>query len=126
MGRSRDGINQAARDLERGFYEWSAFSTQQAAEKAAWAVFQPMGAVAWGHSVADLLEELNRHRPVPPDLVEKALLLDKAYIPSRYSDAHPGGARFKRFTEGRPDRWSRHRRPSLGFGQGLLSPMDAG
>jgi len=37
---------------------------------------------------------------VPPDLVEKALLLDKAYIPSRYPDAYPSGAPFKRFTEG--------------------------
>jgi len=51
MERSRDWMDQAEgdlrhaqSDLERGFYEWSCFSSQQAAEKAAKAVFQKLGA----------------------------------------------------------------------------------
>ena len=48
-------------DLERGFYDWACFSSQQAAEKAVKAVFQKMGAEAWGHSVADLLQELSKN-----------------------------------------------------------------
>lgn len=73
MERSRDWLDQAEGDLqhaqsdaEHGFYEWACFSAQQAAEKAVKAVFQKMGAEAWGHSVADLLEELSQTHPVPP------------------------------------------------------------
>jgi HEPN domain-containing protein len=40
-----------------------------------------MGAVVWGHSVADLLEELAQRQEVPEDIRDAALELDKAYIP---------------------------------------------
>lgn len=106
MERSKDWMNQAVGDLEharsdveRGFYEWACFSAQQAAEKAVKAVFQKMGAEAWGHSVADLLQELDKHHPVAPALIDGALELDKAYIPTRYPNAHPSGAPRGRYTE---------------------------
>ena len=98
MERSRDFLLQAKRDLEQarlslreGFFEWAAFAAQQAAEKAVKAVFQRLGAVAWGHSVAGLLEELAQKLPVPEALLDAASELDKAYIPSRYPDALPEG-----------------------------------
>jgi len=105
MERSRDWMDQAegdllhARsDLQGGFYEWACFSAQQAAEKAVKAVFQRMGAEAWGHSVADLLTELPARHAVPESLREAALELDKAYIPTRYPNAHPSGAPRTRYT----------------------------
>lgn len=62
--RSKDGINQAERDLkvaeelmEDESFEWSCFVAQQAAEKAIKAVFQKLNAVAWGHSIFDLIYE---------------------------------------------------------------------
>nr|WP_279232396.1 HEPN domain-containing protein [Thermus neutrinimicus] len=68
--RSRDFILQARRDLEharfawkKGFYGWATFSAQQAAAKAVKAVFQHMGAVAWGHAVLGLLQELTQKHP---------------------------------------------------------------
>ncbi|MEM2864153.1 MAG: HEPN domain-containing protein, partial [Candidatus Bathyarchaeia archaeon] len=58
--RSRDWLDQAEGDLEHarndlrsGFYEWACFSAQQSAEKAVKAVFQRLGAEAWGRSVYD-------------------------------------------------------------------------
>lgn len=107
MERSFDWMDQAKRDLEhacsdlvQGFYEWSCFSSQQFAEKAVKAVFQKMGAEAWGHSVADLLEELSKTYEVPEEFVNGALELDKAYIPTRYQMpiplAHPRGDTLKR------------------------------
>lgn len=99
MERSRDWLNQAKRDLahaendlKSGFYEWACFSAHQAAEKAVKAVFQQLGAEAWGHSAADLLLELKGKREVPEELVELALELDKAYIPARYPNVHPLGS----------------------------------
>ncbi|MEM4202685.1 MAG: HEPN domain-containing protein [Candidatus Methanomethylicaceae archaeon] len=104
--RSRDWIDQAKHDLEharsdreRGFYDWACFSAQQAAEKAVKAVFQKIGAEAWGHSVADLLQELSERYPIEAILIDKALELDKAYIPARYPNAHPSGSPYARYTE---------------------------
>lgn len=106
MERSRDWMDQAMGDLEharsdreRGFYDWACFSAQQAAEKAVKAVFQKMGAEAWGHSVADLLQELGRYHPAASALIDGALELDKAYIPTRYPNAHPSGSPRTRYTE---------------------------
>jgi len=105
MERSKDWLDEAQGDLEHarsdvkgGFYNWACFSAQQAAEKAIKAVFQRMGAEAWGHSVADLLEELAKKHEIPGELSNQALELDKAYIPTRYPNAHPSGSARSRYT----------------------------
>ncbi len=99
MERSKDWLDEAQGDLDHaqndvqgGFYNWACFSAQQAAEKAIKAVFQRMGAEAWGHSVADLLKELSKKHEIPGELSDNALELDKAYIPTRYPNAHPSGS----------------------------------
>lgn len=91
MERSADWLNQAQGDLAHakndladGFYDWSCFSAQQAAEKAVKAVLYREGGEAWGHSVADLLDA--------------GLELDKVYIAARDPDAHPSGAPRNRYT----------------------------
>jgi len=106
MERSKDWLDEAQGDLEHarsdvqgGFYNWACFSAQQAAEKAIKAVFQKMGAEAWGHSVADLLKELSKKRGIPEGLSDEALELDKAYIPTRYPNAHPSGSARSRYTK---------------------------
>ncbi|MBM4333894.1 MAG: HEPN domain-containing protein [Deltaproteobacteria bacterium] len=110
MERSKDWMDEANGDLEHarsdiqgGFYNWACFSAQQAAEKAIKAVFQKMGAEAWGHSVADLLKELGKKHEISEKLFHGALELDKAYIPTRYPNAHPSGSPRSRYTieEGR-------------------------
>ena len=85
MERSRDWMDQAQGDLKHtrgdidgGYYNWACFSAQQAAEKALKAVFQKMGAEAWGYSVADLLLELFRSHKGPQALMDAAMELDKA------------------------------------------------
>ena len=79
-------MQHARSDVEGAFYDWACFSAQQAAEKAVKALFQRMGAVVWGHSVADLLDELAQQQEVPENIRDAALELDKAYIPSRYPE----------------------------------------
>ena len=111
MERSRDWMDQAEGDLAHarsdvrgGFYDWACFSAQQAAEKAVKAVFQRMGAEAWGHAVADLMTELEARHAVPTSLREAALELDKAYIPTRHPNAHPAGAPRTRYTRTEAER----------------------
>lgn len=120
MDQAERDLEHAKSDLERGFNEWACFSAQQAAEKAVKAVFQSLGAEAWGHSVADLLQELSRTYPVPPELIDKALELDKAYIPTRYPNAHPSGAPYTRYTRVEARRLIDHAEHILRFCAGLL------
>lgn len=126
--RSRDWMDQAESDLrhaksdvDAGFYEWACFSAQQAAEKAVKAVFQAMGAEAWGHAVADLLGELGHRQAVPEVLIEAGLELDKAYIPARYPNAHPSGSPQSRYTKTEATRLIGHAEEIIRFCADLLS-----
>ena len=130
MERSRDWMDQAEGDLRHArndvqgeFYDWACFSAQQAAEKAVKAVFQRMGAEAWGHSVADLLGELGKQHAVPERLREAGLELDKAYIPTRYPNAHPSGAPRTRYTRTEATRLINHAAEIFQFCSDLLSQI---
>lgn len=130
MERSQDWMNEAEGDLEharsdreRGFYNWACFSAQQSAEKAVKAVFQKMGAEAWGHSVFDLLQALARHHPVSQELTDGALELDKAYIPTRYPNAHPSGSPRQRYTEREATRLIGYAEAIVEFCASLLSQI---
>ncbi len=127
MERSRDWMDQAERDLQHaqsdldgGYYEWACFSAQQAAGKAVKALFQAMGAEAWGHAVADLLVELGRRHTVPEALIDGGLELDKAYIPARYPNAHPAGSPRTRYTKGEATRLIGYAGEIIRFCAGLL------
>ncbi|MCS7285638.1 MAG: HEPN domain-containing protein [Anaerolineae bacterium] len=131
MERSKDWMEQAEwdlehalHDLEHGFYDWACFSAQQAAEKATKAVFQKQGAVAWGHSVAELLRELQRHFDIPQSLIEAAMELDQAYVPSLYPNVLPAGAPKGAFTEGQAKRLINYAGEILRVCKDILSGMD--
>ncbi len=128
MERSHDWIEQAEGDLDHarsdmagGFYNWACFSAQQAAEKAVKAVFQKMGAEAWGHSVSDLLTELSKHQSLSEDLINASLELDKAYIPTRYPNAHPSGSPKTRYTKEEARRLIEYAANIINFCKGILS-----
>ena len=123
MDQAEGDLEHAKSDLERGFYDWACFSSQQAAEKAVKAVFQKMGAEAWGHSVADLLEELSKRHQVPEELINGALELDKAYIPTGYPNAHPSGSPRTRYTKGEARRLIDHAEGIIKFCADLLSKI---
>jgi len=128
--RSKDWLDEARGDLEHarndvdgGFYNWACFSAQQAAEKAIKAVFQRMGAEAWGHSAADLLKELSKKHDIPEELLDGALELDKAYIPTRYPNAHPSGSPRSRYTKEEARRLIGYAERIVKFCSGLLSKI---
>jgi Uncharacterized conserved protein related to C-terminal domain of eukaryotic chaperone, SACSIN len=123
MDQAVGDLEHARSDRERGFYEWACFSAQQAAEKAVKAVFQKTGAEDWGRSIADLLKELAQRYPVAPELIEGALELDKAYIPSRYPNAHPSGSPRQRYTKREADRLIKYAEELVDFCARLLSEI---
>lgn len=106
MNRYRDWLDQAKenlahaeRSVRMGDFAWACFAAQQAAEMAAKALHMRLGQIAWGHSVYELLSTLPEN--VKPDerLMEKAKILDKYYIPTRYPNAHPAGPAYRYYTE---------------------------
>lgn len=100
--RAPDWLAQAERDLEQanasrrdGRHEWACFAAHQCAEKAVKALHLHRGQEAWGHVVARLLRELPDNAPA--GLVDKARVLDAAYVPTRYPNSHPEGAPFQHY-----------------------------
>jgi HEPN domain-containing protein len=103
--RSKDWINQADRDFKVAqelmiieSFEWSCFVSQQAAEKAVKAVFQKLNAVAWGHSIFDLLRTLSKKVTVDEELLYCARNLDKYYVPTRYPNGFESGSPYEYFS----------------------------
>ncbi len=119
-------LDHARRALEDGDYEWACFAAQQGAEKAVKAVYQKAGGVAWGHSVAALLEQL----PEPPSagdpLLDAAKELDKHYIPPRYPNAHPQGAPYEYYTKGEAERAIANADRVIKYCTGLLAEPERG
>jgi HEPN domain-containing protein len=120
MDQARGDLDHARHDVQAQFYDWACFSAQQAAEKAAKAVFQSIGAEAWGHSVADLMQELSRTYPDASQMRDAALELDKAYIPARYPDAHPSGSPRRRYIRAEAERLVQHADRIVQWCAGLL------
>jgi HEPN domain-containing protein len=125
-------MKQAVRDLENaqhelagGYYEWSCFLAQQAAEKVVKAVFQKLGAEAFGFSVTGLLENLPEDMKPPEDLMDAAKELDKAYIPTRYPNAHPQGAPYEYYTKKEAERLIEYAEKIIKHCEGLLSKISA-
>lgn len=130
MERSADWLRQARvdlahgrHDLDGGYYDWACFSAQQAGEKAVKAVFQKLGAEAWGHSLCDLLTGLDTRLNVPPELKAAAQELDKAYIPARYPNAHPSGAPADLYNQVEAERLIEHAERIVRFCEGLLATL---
>jgi HEPN domain-containing protein len=97
--RSRDWFRQAEADLRHARnarddadFEWSAFASHQAAEKAIKAVFQKLHLDAWGHALSLLMAELPANAGVDESLLDRAKELDKHYVPTRYPNGFERGA----------------------------------
>ena len=120
--RYEDWLRQAKRDLKQavhsqrdGFYEWACFISQQAAEKAIKALYQKIGAIAWGHSVSALLANLPGEVHPQPGLIDKAKQLDKHYIPPRYPNSHPSGAPLDYYTKAEAEGATRYAQEVISF-----------
>jgi len=120
--RHEDWLRQAKRDLEHAKhaleneeYEWSCFAAQQAAEKAIKALYQKLGADAWGHSVSALLSNLPSQIHPGSTLIDKAKELDKHYIPPRYPNFHPSGAPLDYYTKIEAERAIEHGNAVISF-----------
>jgi HEPN domain-containing protein len=109
--RSADWFRQAEADLRHarnsltdGDYDWAAFASHQAAEKALKAVFQKRNLDAWGHVLTSLLGLLSVDVTASPELIDQAKELDKHYIPTRYPNGLDRGAPTDFYTRAEAER----------------------
>jgi HEPN domain-containing protein len=82
----------AARTLaEAGFHAHACFAAQQCAEKSVKAAWYLIETAPWGHSVQRLVEEFPMRDRLDDgdDLIEKARVLDRLYVPTRYPNGLP-------------------------------------
>lgn len=108
--RSADWLRQAEADLQHarhsrdgGDFEWAAFASHQAAEKAIKAFFQKLHLEAWGHTLTLLLRNLPAGTEPGEALVDRAKELDKHYIPARYPNSFEQGAPVDLYTRREAD-----------------------
>lgn len=122
-----DWFHQAQQDLEAAkamvsdeIYNWACFLCQQSAEKAVKALFEKLGANAWGHDVTGLLQALPKNIEVDASVIDMAKELDQFYIPSRYPNAHASGAPFQFYTKPQAERGTQYAEQILEFCQRFL------
>jgi HEPN domain-containing protein len=131
--RHADWLRQAQRDLaharraaEDGDYEWSCFAAQQGAEKAVKALYQRLGAAAWGRSVTMLLSGLPEAYRPDDTLLDRAKALDKHYIATRYPNGFEQGAPFEYYTSAEADRSIEDAEQIIQFCAGFLAGPEGG
>ncbi len=92
-------MTKAKLDMQQGYYEWTCFTSQQAAEKVIKALALNLGLNLWGHSLTEMFKILSQKIKVSEDVKERAKLLDLYYIPARYPNGFPAGKPADYFTE---------------------------
>ncbi|MBD3315068.1 MAG: HEPN domain-containing protein [Chitinivibrionales bacterium] len=90
---ARDDLKTAAILHDAAQYAHSCFHAQQAAEKALKSILYHHDQDPWGHSAAKLLDELQRQGflslPKDATLHDRALVLDRFYVPTLYPNGLP-------------------------------------
>jgi HEPN domain-containing protein len=109
--RSQDWLRQAEWDLgharhslDAGDYDWAAFASHQAAEKAIKALFQKLHMDAWGHTLSLLFGSLPAEAQPDEAVIDCAKELDKHYIPTRYPNGFERGAPVDFYTRAEAER----------------------
>ena len=88
---AREDLLAARVMADAGMFAHACFLAQQAAEKAAKSLWYAAGEDPWGHSVLKLVGQFPHRDRVPAlaDWEQRAALLDRFYIPTRYPNGLP-------------------------------------
>jgi len=104
MRQAESDLRHAGHAKDDGDFDWAAFASHQAAEKAIKGLYQILHLDAWGHTVTTLLASLPSPIPVSESLVDAGKELDKHYIPTRYPNGFERGAPVDFYTRADADR----------------------
>lgn len=100
MNSAKNTLESAVNDLNGKFFSWTCFKAQQAAEKALKALLWGSGKPKVGHSLANLLSEIEKELrvKVPDEIRENCIRLSKYYIITRYPNVWESGTPEEYFT----------------------------
>ncbi len=87
MKNARTTLKSAINDMNSEFYNWACFKAQQSSEYAVKAYLRGIGSNIFGHSISLLLKDVE----FDENTINMAKIVDKYYIPTRYTDAWPEG-----------------------------------
>lgn len=87
MLNAKKTLESSSSDINAEFFNWSCFKSQQAAEYALKAYLRGIGVDSYGRSVSGLISKIG----LSDDFIRYGKLLDKYYIPTRYTDAWAEG-----------------------------------
>ncbi len=87
MMNAKSTLKSAINDMASGFYNWSCFKAQQSAEYAIRAYLRGIGSDMFGHSISLLIKKAGFN----DEIINTAKIVDKFYIPTRYTDAWSEG-----------------------------------
>ena len=104
MRQAESDLRHARHARDDAEFDWAAFASHQAAEKAIKALFQILHLDAWGHTVTTLVTSLPEQAAAPEALVDACKELDKHYIPTRYPNGFERGAPIDFYTRADADR----------------------
>jgi HEPN domain-containing protein len=99
---AREDLTAAKLMAAHKMYSHACFLAQQGGEKAVKALWFMSGQDPWGHSIQKLVSDFPQRKILrnPRRWIEKAALLDRYYIPTRYPnglpDLTPGASYFQR------------------------------
>jgi HEPN domain-containing protein len=126
--RSADWLKQAEADMRHaqhaqrdGDYDWAAFASHQAAEKALKAVLWHQDLDPWGRSLLGLIGGLPESVVADDTVVSRALELEKHFILARYPDAYDAGAPTDIYTAEDAQRAIEHGEAIIAFCRGHIS-----
>jgi HEPN domain-containing protein len=91
LSTAQDDLRAARALRDSAMYAHACFNAQQSAEKALKAIWKLHGLDGWGHSIQRLImdfphPDLFQNRA---DWLQRAAILDRFYIPTRYPDSLP-------------------------------------
>jgi len=91
LAQARRDVKAAGDSLKAGNYEWSAFQSQQGAEKALKALLRFHNFEIAGHTLIHLLQKAEEFIEVPQEYQVMARELDRHYIQPRYPNSFAEG-----------------------------------
>ena len=120
--RSRDWFRQADADLglartarDTGNYEWSLSPASKPPTKQSKRYFSICTREAWGHVLIALMDALPPQSKPDAELMDRARVLDRHYIPTRYPNGFESGAPVDFYSQKDADEAIAHAEAILGF-----------
>ena len=121
LAQAEHDLGQAVASQRDGRHAWACFTAHQTVENAVKAIHLFRGRIVRGHVTSRLLSQLSP--PPPPELIDRARVLDNYYLPTRYPNGHVQGPAFEHYGLLQSSQAVTHARHVLCFVREAVAPL---